>query len=128
MLLWRIKQSGSYVTSSDYFSHSLVWYNNTDTITNERAGGEARGEWTTGTIGNAATDSFHGHMEFATPTSTSYYPSFSWEGWGVGADNTSMKVSGSGYCDAATAAFTGIRLYAVSGNLSAKVTVYGLLT
>ena len=126
MLLWRIKQGGAYVTTSDYFSHSLVWYHDTNTITNERANSEDRGEWTTGTVGNHAQDSLHAHWEFATPTATTYHPTFSWEGWGKSAAGNSMKISGSGFCDANLAAFTGLRLYAVSGNLSAKVTVYGL--
>ena len=125
MLLWRIKQGGSYVTSSDYKSHSEVLYSNTSTVTHELADNLTAGEWTTGTIGNYSTDSFNAYWEFADPTQTSYHPAFSWRGWGQNNTGNSMLVNGSGICKE-TGAVQGIRVYCVSGNISAKVTTYGL--
>ena len=127
-LHYRIKQSGSYVSSGDYHGNVIDWRFGTSTIGNDNYNSATSGKLTPARVGNAADDSCHMIIDITKPNDSALHPVLDWKAWGKDGSGENFTYLGSSMCDAnaASVAWTGLQLLASSGNLAGTVATYGL--
>ena len=127
-LKYRIKQSGSYHTGTDYHGNVIDWRFGTNTTDNDNTNSQTAGKLTPARVGNAADDSCHMVIDITKPNDSTIHPVLNWKAWGKDGSGENFTYLGSSMCDgnAASVAWTGLQLLTSSGNLAGKVTTYGL--